>query len=290
MAVGPPDNTLPAEITDIAPTIGFIIQARMKSERLPGKVLLPMPFGSHQTMIGQIVSQLELSQLPHKTVVATSTSIENEAIADWCSSNSIQYYRGDENDVLSRFIEITTTNKFDVVVRLTADNPLLDIPILDKLIQKHINSGNDYTFSTGLPLGMNVEIVSGAALISLKDKSLNPADIEHVTHFFKNNTGFKVESISFSEDQQFDGVRTTVDYPSDYVVMSTVLSLRKSVLNGIKLIEFIQKEYPFLFMVNSENRQKVQHTTLDSEISAGIELLRKFDLPNAANKLESGVS
>ena len=137
---------------------------------------------------------------------------------------------------------------------------------------------------------MNVEIVSGAALISLKDKSLNPADIEHVTHFFKNNTGFKVESISFSEDQQFDGVRTTVDYPSDYVVMSTVLSLRKSVLNGIKLIEFIQKEYPFLFMVNSENRQKVQHTTLDSEISAGIELLRKFDLPNAANKLESGVS
>lgn len=287
MAAGPPDNTLTEDITDTTQSIGFIIQARMKSERLPGKVLLPMPFGSQDTMIGQIVNQLELSQFPHKTVVATSTSIENKAIVDWCSSNSIQCYRGDENDVLSRFIELITTNKFDVVVRLTADNPLLDLPILDKLIQKHINSGNDYTFSTGLPLGMNVEIVSGATLVSLKNKALNQADIEHVTHSLKNNKRFKVESISFYDETEFKGVRTTVDYPSDYVVMSTVLSLQKSDLNGIKLIEFIQKEYPFLFTANSENRQKVQHTTLDSEISAGIELLRKFDLPNAANKLES---
>ena len=278
------------DLTDINPKIGFIIQARMKSERLPGKVLISMPIGSQETMLGLIVKQLESSQFTHKTVIATSTNTENDAITTWCSSQSILFYRGDENDVLSRFIEITSTNKFDVVVRLTADNPLLDIPILDKTIQKHINSGNDYTCSTGLPLGMNVEIVSGGALLSLKNRSLNQADIEHVTHYFKHNEGYNVETIAFFDANQFEGVRTTVDYPSDYVVMSTVLSLRNSELSGIDLIEFILKEYPYLFTVNSVNHQKVQHTTLDSEISAGVELLRKFDLPNAADKLEKGTS
>ena len=122
------------------------------------------------------------------------------------------------------------------------------------------------------------------------NRSLNQADIEHVTHYFKHNEGFKVETIAFFDANQFEGVRTTVDYPSDYLVMSTVLGLKSSDLSGIALIEFIQKEYPYLFSVNRVNLQKVQHTTLDSELSAGVELLRKFDLPNAADKLEKSAS
>src|SRR6202042_2477938 len=106
---------------------------------------------------------------PGEVIVATSTNIENDILFNYCRENAIKCYRGDEENVLSRFIQIVKQQQFDVVVRLTSDNPLTDISLLDKAILYHIKNDNDYTKSEDLPLGMNFEIISPKALLAIED-------------------------------------------------------------------------------------------------------------------------
>src|SRR5688500_5242636 len=109
-----------------SPKVGFIIQARMKSTRLPGKVLLPIPLHGGKPIIQWIVDNVKKSGFEKKIILATSTNEEKDPLVAYCKTNSIECFRGDEENVLSRFIQILELNAFDLVVRLTGDNPLLD--------------------------------------------------------------------------------------------------------------------------------------------------------------------
>lgn len=270
------------------PSIGYVIQARMESSRLPGKVLLPIPISGNKPMIRHITDQLGEGSVPAKTIVATSTNSADDELAGYCESNQIECFRGDEDDVLSRFITLTEKLDFDVVVRLTGDNPIQDLRMIEKAIEHHTKNSADLTTTTGLPLGMNIEVVSGDALVRLKTIKLSREDKEHVTHHIKHSDEFRTDTVEYGIKPEYKKLRLTVDYPSDYAVLSLVLSLQEEKnLSGLKFIDFVLETYPWIFDVNAGNIQKKQFKSESEEIKAGVKMLQKADMNRAAEILEN---
>lgn len=264
-----------------------IIQARMESERLPGKVLLSLPNAYGQPLLKWITDSIESSEIVDKCIVATSVNTENDQIEEFCSKNNLQCFRGDEEDVLSRFITITKTEEADVVIRLTGDNPILDISILNQVINEHLDSNLDYTVTLGLPLGMNFEIISGQAFLSINEESTQD-EKEHVTLYFKNRDKFAKRSISVNEDIKLDKLRVTVDYPEDYLVVSHLLSkLKKDELPSFAHVKRVFDETPWVFQANSGMIQKKVFSNFSDEKKEAVQLLKKCGLKLSADKLEN---
>ncbi len=187
--------------------------------------------------------------------------------------------------MLSRFLHIIKDSQIDIVIRLTADNPFVDIAILDEAIQEHIRTGNDYTKTVGLPLGMNFEIVSAAALLQIENMPLTPEDREHVTLYIRNSSHFKTAEIE-PDNGRYQHLRLTVDYASDYALASLLYSLMNEGENvGMEFIERIVQTYPWLFSINETNVQKQQFKTRQDETDAAVRLLNSLDMRNAAQLL-----
>lgn len=267
--------------------VAFIIQARMKSTRLPGKILMDIPLGSGKSILLWIVEELKKSKFNKDILVATSTNSENDALVLFCELNNVNCFRGNEENVLSRFIAISRQEKYDCIVRLTADNPIIDVSILDQTITNHFLEQNDYTRSQGLPIGMNFEIISPHSLFDIENYRITDSDKEHVTLFIKNNKKYKKGVFYPRVKDGFDKLRLTVDYASDYSLLSIILSqysIRNN-LTGLGLIEYIFNRYPWLFETNISNFQKTQFLNIDEEIELGREYLMKGDFKNLAKFL-----
>jgi spore coat polysaccharide biosynthesis protein SpsF len=267
--------------------IGFIIQARMKSTRLPGKVLFPLPFDKGKPVIKWIIDELKGSAFHGEVTVATSVNPENDVLVEYCEQNSVKFYRGDEENVLSRFINIARHNSYRAIVRLTSDNPLIDIALLDEAISYHLNNNNDYTKTEDLPLGMNYEIISPQALLSLQDFQLSDYDKEHVTPYIKKGQNFKKDIFKPVVSQELRNIRVTVDYPSDYLLLSAILSVGMSQnIKGIALLQRILLDLPWLLEANDANIQKQQYVTLTEEISAAVTILENLELNQVVSILK----
>lgn len=259
----------------------------MKSTRLPGKILMPIPLGGGKPILKWITDGLKTSKHYQNIVIASSTDDSNDVLINFCQQENILLSRGSENDVLSRFIDIILINNYDIVVRLTGDNPLLDINKLDSAIENHIYAKADYTFTSGLPLGMNFEIVNGNALLSLRNENLSDSDKEHVTLFIKNNSFFKKNQVIFSDFTS--QIRVTVDYPTDFLVVSSYLEF---ILHNCKnvsseTLEEFTASFPWILEVNSQNFQKKEMLTLKEEIIEAIPILKKLELKKLVNYLNN---
>lgn len=272
--------------------VAFVIQARMKSTRLPGKILLPLPLGNGKPLLQWIVDELKKSVYGADIFVATSINPENDVLVPFCEQNNIHCFRGDEENVLSRFIAIAKQGNYDCIIRLTADNPIIDIAILDETITIHLKQANDYTRSEGLPVGMNFEIIQKKALLSLANLQLTDADKEHVTLFIKNSGLYKIGVYKPLKEDVFYKLRLTIDYASDYTLLSCVLTLAlmNSSIIGMELVKHVYKIVPWLFESNISNIQKAQYSDTNDEMVAAINLLKKYDFQNAANLLTSNLN
>jgi spore coat polysaccharide biosynthesis protein SpsF len=267
--------------------VGAIIQARMKSERLPGKILMPLPFPDGKPLLSWVISSCKRSTFIDEVIVASSDGEENDVLVPFCEQASVHLFRGDENDVLGRFIAVSRAHKLDVVVRLTGDNPLIDVNVLDRAINAHVTSANDYTITTGLPLGMNLEVVSSNALRSIASYDLTNDHKEHVTLFFKNNPKYKTESIKINEYPELRNIRLTVDYPSDMAVVSHVLFLLgKDEKVSLSWLNKIFKDHRWIFSVNASNQQRLQVLSDKDDILFGISLLENNGLNHSAHILK----
>jgi spore coat polysaccharide biosynthesis protein SpsF len=261
----------------------FIIQARMGSSRLPGKVLLPIPLGTGKPLLQWIVDELKKTTFIKNIIVASSISPDNDVLENYCRVNSINVFRGDENDVLSRFIEIVKREQPNVVVRLTGDNPIIDISLLEKAIAHHVNSQNDYTKTKGLPVGMNLEIISPLALTDLQKIETTKDDKEHVTLYFNNTDLYKKEEINLTEDVNLAKLRLTVDYASDFLVLSQLLEISQATnIVGLALVQRVFEQYPWVFQVNLNNIQNKPPADLSEELEIAIRVLDEIELLNAS--------
>ena len=264
-----------------------IVQARMQSTRLPGKVLMSMPFGSKFSVLLQIVNQIKKLAFNLDIVIATTRLSADDQIEFFCKENLIQFYRGDEDDVHSRFIQILKNSNYNTAIRLTGDNPIIDLECLNSLLITHMQSNSDYSCTSGLPTGMNFEVFSVSAFLRTGVSRLSDEEKEHVTLIFKSDPSFTRNEIKIFSGLANRNLRTTIDHPSDYLMISTIFELSKkhSIEPSLELIKFILNKYPWLFEVNESNTQKMQFRTTEEEIVYAAQLLKSLDLKASAKKL-----
>ncbi|MEN0005319.1 MAG: hypothetical protein AAF798_14290 [Bacteroidota bacterium] len=212
-----------------APKIGIIIQARTNSSRLPQKVI--KPFWQEQSILDIVISQLKKLRLP--IVLATTTSKEDQVIVDVARAHQIGWYCGDEADVLQRFLDVITRERFDFVFRICADNPFLSIELMEELLARAeaLSFNFDYlshkwkeTPAILTHFGVFSELASSKALASIKQLATDSTVYEHVTYFLYTNPAiFKSEFLAV-EKSFFTYVETrlTVDTPTDFKVAQQI--------------------------------------------------------------------
>ncbi len=195
--------------------VGIIIQARMGSSRLPGKVLKLI--GS-TSLLGHVIGRLKSLGQSWPIVVATSNLTQDGPIAQWCKKEGVEVFRGSEQDVLKRYLDCALYHGFANIVRLTADNPFTDIVELKKLIELHLNQQNAYTHSFGMmPLGVGAEIMSLAALKQSELEGLEPHHREHVNEYIQEHPKiFQTGVLEVPTTKRDPTLRLTVDTKEDW--------------------------------------------------------------------------
>jgi len=164
-----------------------IIQARLGSNRLAGKVLKKL--GNHN-LLYYVLKRCQKSKLLNDVVVATTTKKIDDPIEEYAISMGIKVFRGSEKDVLKRYVDAAQKFQADPIVRITADCPLIDPDIIDEIISLYKNEPSDYTFIEGFPRGSDcAEILSYSALVkALKETQLDETYYrEHVMTYLTDN-------------------------------------------------------------------------------------------------------
>ena len=197
-----------------------IVQARMGSTRLPGKVLKPIV---NKPMIELLLTRLSQSKELDQIVVATSMDPKNDQLQMVVESLGFRCIKGSENDVLSRYYTIAKSVSADVIVRITGDCPLVDPVLVDKCIREFKKIEVDYLSNTNpatYPDGLDVEVMSFASLEKANNETNSEFDREHVTPFIRNNNILSKSSISHTQD--LSSLRWTVDEPEDLIVVTNI--------------------------------------------------------------------
>jgi len=194
---------------------GIIIQARMGSSRLPGKILKTI---GDRTLLDHIIDRLQGLREEAMVVIATSTLPGDDVVEEFCEKKGVHCFRGSESNVLSRYYECARQYGFDHIVRLTADNPFVDVEEVDRLIAWHREQGNEFTESfSQLPVGVGAEIFSFPALEEDMKKSSLPHHFEHVDEYIlENRDKFQTGTLHVDADKRKPHVRLTVDTREDY--------------------------------------------------------------------------
>lgn len=196
----------------------IIVQARMSSTRLPGKVLLPL---AGEPMLTRLIERLRRVQRADGIVIATTTNATDDPIAALCSQLGMPCHRGSEHDVLSRYADAARLHGADVVVRITSDCPLIDPALIDQTIAAYDEGGSDYVSNMlppTWPYGMAVEVFSAAALAQAHAEATQAAEREHVTPFlYWHPERYRLRNVASPVD--LSQHRWTVDTPEDYALV-----------------------------------------------------------------------
>jgi len=201
--------------------IGVIIQARMGSTRLPGKVMKTI-FG--KPLIALMLERVKLCRSVEAVVVAIPDTPENDALATLCASCGVHVFRGSENDVLSRYYLAAKRFSIDPVIRLTSDCPLIDPALVDHAVSLYQKDDYDY-FTNAIertyPDGQDIEIISFRALEDAYKNATDAHDREHVTTYIGvRDKEFRHGNFRYKKD--LSRLRWTVDYPADFDFVEAV--------------------------------------------------------------------
>lgn len=193
-----------------------LLQARLSSTRLPGKVLLPL---AGAPMLLRQIERVRRARRIDQIVVATSLEPSDDPLVDVLKEAGLAVHRGPLADVLARFVGALDVWPADHVVRLTGDCPLIDPEVIDATIALHLGEGADYTHNrydpSGYPKGQDVEVISAAALRRTAAQDRSPEAREHVTWAVRNAPDlYRVARLDPQVDEGH--VRWTVDTPDDY--------------------------------------------------------------------------
>lgn len=199
-----------------------IIQARMNSSRLPGKVLLPL---CDATVLEFLYNRLSKSKLINNIIIATTENEIDNSIIDLCKEKTYPYFRGSEKNVISRYEKASKKFNSDIIVRITADCPFVDPDLVDDCINKLVINNLDYVSNCNnvkkqLPDGFDVEVFTKKALDKAIKLSISSAYKEHVTFAFFKTKIFKTSSVEY--EHNFQDLRVTLDYEQDYELIYNV--------------------------------------------------------------------
>lgn len=205
-----------------------IIQARIRSSRLPGKVLLPL---SGRPVLAHVVERTRASGVFDEVVVATTNSPLDNPVIQLCSTLGVSVFRGSENDVLSRYAGAAEAFKADIVGRITADCPLIDPDVLAEMIVRfhslrtiaHPADALTNSRIRSFPRGLDVEIFTREALRAADAEATATYQREHVTPFlYENPSRFRIVDHLRTEDAS--NFRLTLDTAEDYELLKRIFS------------------------------------------------------------------
>ncbi len=236
----------------------------MQSTRLPGKVLLPLPKPNGKIVLEHIVNQVKKSNEVNAIVIAIPDGETDRTICEKVSDieGVTGAACGSEENVLQRFLDAADLYPSDCIVRLTGDNPLIDASVVDKTILfMEKNSSIDYVYTSGLPLGLNVEVVKVNALKACIDlPDLNEADKEHVTFGIRSRPHiFNTADLALDDLWSNSlNARFTLDTPEDYTFLNAVfygLNLN-NYPHDIAHLKKLLQQAPWLVEINRHVQQK----------------------------------
>ena len=201
--------------------ITAIVQARLSSTRLPGKVLESF---SGDTLLGHIISRVWKSKCITDLIVATTTNPADDPLVNWMEGRGIKYFRGSETDVLNRYFEAAKVSTATHVARITSDDPFKDPVVIDAVAEMYFRDQLDFAYNNKPPTfaeGLDTEIFSMKALARANSEATDAFEREHVTqHFYRNPDHFRQQNLSSPED--FSHLRWTIDTESDLLMAKTV--------------------------------------------------------------------
>jgi spore coat polysaccharide biosynthesis protein SpsF len=197
--------------------VDAVIQARMNSTRLPGKVLMDI---EGEPMLARVIQRTERAKLLGRVVVATTTKPSDDILLQFCRSKGWQCFRGSESDVLDRYFHVADTLKSDIVVRISSDSPLIDPDLIDQVVRVCLEGQPllDYVSNSlqprTFPLGLDVEAVRFSALKTAWQQDENIKWREHVTpYIYRHPEKFNIRAVDNRLD--YSSLRWTVDTPED---------------------------------------------------------------------------
>lgn len=195
----------------------------MGSARLPGKVLLPL---GGTSVLGCVIDRLQACSMVNGIVVATSTLTADEAVASEAARLGAQTYRGSADDVLDRFAGAARAAQAGVIVRITADCPLIDPGLVDEMLEAYASAAADYMSNTmprTFPRGLDVEIFSASCLERTALLASEPHQREHVTpYIYEHAETFALRGYINPDGTDNSAMRWTLDTPDDYVFLQAV--------------------------------------------------------------------
>jgi len=239
-----------------------IIQARMGSTRLPGKVLLPL---AGRPVLWHVVSRVQACSLVNQVVVATTTSAKDHVLLQEIEKCGAKAFRGSEDDVLSRYFHAAKKFAGEIIVRITSDCPLFEPDILEKMLRIFFDlekSGEEIDYFSNIrkrtfPRGLDTEIFTYDALEKAHLKAVKRYDREHVTpYIYQHPNDFRIRDHCGEKDHSHH--RWTLDTPEDYKLIEIIFSnLYKPnrIFHFEEILEFIEKN-PELSNINAHIEQK----------------------------------
>ena len=229
-----------------------IVQARMGSTRLPGKVLMDL---AGYPVIDHVVFRASAATRVDRLVVATTDQADDDQLYNWCAQNHICCVRGSCDDVLARFIATLDEYPCDNLIRITADCPFVDPGVIDSLIALHQATSSDYTSNVleySFPHGLDAEVVSSAVLRRMGDFTRLASHREHVTLYIRENPDrFATVNLGWGRDDS--AIRLTLDHKEDYQVISRLFELLEPAGRLFSLYQVIElaQRMPELFDANA---------------------------------------
>ena len=222
-----------------------IIQARMGSTRLPGKVLAHI---SGKPMLWHVVQRTRQAKALDGVMVATSVEPKDDNVAEFCDNSAFDCFRGSEEDVLDRYFQAAKQFPGSIIVRITADCPLVDSDVIDKVVGTFRDGSYDYVsniFPRTYPDGLDVEVFSLGALERAWLEARDPYDREHVTPYVRKNPRlFRIGNVLHGVD--LSGMHWSVDHPEDLQFVRAVYDRMKVAAFGLGELLDLLKEYPEL--------------------------------------------
>ncbi len=233
-----------------------IIQARMGSTRLPGKVLKDL---GGKTVLARVVSRVRRFRFVNEVVVATSKDPADDLIMKECQRLGTRAFRGGEQDVLDRYYGAAREAQAEVVVRITSDCPLIDPGVSDQTIQAFLDAWPDYASNVlerTYPRGLDTEVMTFAAIESAWRDAREPYQREHVTPFlYQHPERFRL--LSVKGDHDYSQYRWTLDTPEDLEFLRAVYarSVNRQDLSWQDVLGMVERE-PELAEINRHIAQK----------------------------------
>jgi len=236
-----------------------IIQARMGSTRLPGKIMKDL---GGDTVLARVVRRLSRAALIDEMVVATTNGVADEVIVQECNRLGVAHFRGSEGDVLDRHYRAAMEHGAEAVVRIPSDKPMIDPEVCDFVVRTFLEKQPDYAsnaWQRTFPLGLDTEIMTFAALARAWKEGSKPYERIHVTpYIYEHPNLFRVLHVKGEHD--YGQYRWTLDTPEDLVFLRAVYDRLGNVdtFHWREVLALLDRE-PALRQLNQHVRQKVLH-------------------------------